>query len=79
MVIILRYPTLITLDIYYWRPDYTNLLQQFLYQLEDTRPSYPKSHKFLLFWKNEIDAIISEVHLIENSNKINFTNFYQDL
>ncbi len=66
MLIVNRY-SLVTVDILYWIPGYNNIVQEFLWQTCDLKPSYPRINKFLYFWKNEIDAIIKEVHLIDSS------------
>ena len=69
MVKILRYPTLITVDVIYYRPDYTNLLQEFIWQFEDHLPEHPRVNQFLFFWKENINAVIQQVLIAEtNSN-----------
>jgi len=57
--------TLITLNVYYWLPDYENILQQFMWQTVDVKPKYPRVNKFLNYWHNNIDAIINEVQISE--------------
>lgn len=52
-----------TLQIYYYRPDYTNILQEFVWQTEDLVPEFPRVHKFLWHWKNNIIAPIAEIQL----------------
>ncbi len=47
-------------------PDYTNILQEFIWQTNDINPDYPKVHKFLNFWYNNIEAVISEVRLADS-------------
>jgi len=51
----------------YYRPDYRCVLQEFLYQVEDDMPEIPRIKQFLIFWKNDIDAVIHSV-LISESN-----------
>lgn len=58
---ILQSPTLVTVNILYYRPMFVHLVQQFVWQTDDTIPEYPRVKKFLHFWKDEIDAIIKEV------------------
>ena len=58
---------LTTLQIYYYMPDYSSLINEFVYQLLDINPSYPQSHKFLLFWKDNIDAIIKEINIVQEN------------
>ena len=51
---------LATVDVLYWMPDYQDILQQFVWQTADIRPEYPRIHKFLNYWKDNIDAVIAE-------------------
>ena len=62
---IIRKKSLVTVDILYWMPDYENILQQFIWQTKDVVPDIPKVHKFLNFWHDNIDAVISEVMLCD--------------
>jgi len=62
--------TLITLNVYYWLPDYENILQQFMWQTVDVKPKYPRVNKFLNYWHNNIDAIINEVQISESERRI---------
>ena len=57
--------TIVTVNVFYWMPDYQNVLQQFIWQTDDVRPEYPRVHKFLNFWHENIDAVISEVLLCD--------------
>jgi len=54
---------LTTLQIYYYVPDYTSLIQEFVWQYEDCQPQYPRTHQFLNYWHINIDAVISEILL----------------
>ena len=76
-MIIFERRAIITLDILFWLPDHSHVLQQFIYQLDDRTPSYPRAHKFLRFWKDEIDAVISQVILIENQKEIRLVEYDQ--
>jgi len=58
--------TIVTLSILYWMPDYTHILQEFIWQTADMRPEYPRVHKFLNYWHNNIEAVISEVNIADN-------------
>ena len=58
--------TIVTLNILYWMPDYTHILQQFVWQTADVRPEYPRVHKFLNYWNDNIEAVISEVIIADN-------------
>ena len=67
---IIKRKTLITLNVYYWLPDYENLIQQFMWQTMDVKPKYPRVNKFLNYWHNNIDAIINEVQITESERRI---------
>lgn len=45
----------------YYRPDYSSILQDFLWETEDTIPDIPRVHTFLNYWKNNVEAPIKEV------------------
>ncbi len=76
---IIKTPTLITLHVLYWIPDYENLLQSFTWQLEDVNPEYPRVHHFLDHWHREIDAIINEVFVMDNNKKFRVATYYGEL
>lgn len=52
-----------TAQVLYYMPDHPKLLQTFTWQTLDLAPSYPRIHKFLDFWRREIDAVIHSVQL----------------
>ena len=54
---------LATAEVLYYIPDHPNLLQTFIWQTLDLAPQYPRIHKFLDFWRREIDAVIHSVTL----------------
>ncbi|MBY0565583.1 MAG: usg protein [Hyphomonadaceae bacterium] len=54
---------LATAEVLYYLPDHPSLLQSFLWQTLDLAPNYPRIHKFLDFWRREIDAVIHSVRL----------------
>ena len=58
--------TIVTLNVLYWMPDYTHILQEFLWQTADVRPEYPRVHRFLNYWHKNIEAVISEVKIADN-------------
>ena len=64
-MIILR-NTIVTLNVLYWMPDYSHILQEFIWQTADVRPEYPRVHKFLNYWHENIEAVISEVNIADN-------------
>ena len=55
--------TIVTVNVFYWMPDYHNVLQQFIWQTDDVRPEYPRVHKFLNYWHDNIDAVIEEIEI----------------
>lgn len=54
---------LATAEVLYYMPDHPTLLQSFTWQTLDLAPAYPRIHKFLDFWRREIDAVIHSVQL----------------
>lgn len=54
---------LATAEVLYYMPDHPKLLQTFIWQTLDLAPAYPRIHKFLDFWRAEIDAVIHSVRL----------------
>ena len=57
----LRGERLTTAEVIYYMPDHPMLLQSFLWQTLDLPPEFPKVHRFLIFWRREIDAVIHSV------------------
>lgn len=51
------------LKIYYWMPDHHLLLQEFVWQLSDIPPNFPRVRGFLHYWHEHIEAVINEVYL----------------
>jgi len=54
---------LTTAEVLYYMPDHPALIQSFVWQTLDLAPSYPRIHRFLDFWKDEIEAVIHSVRL----------------
>ena len=54
---------LATAEVLYYLPDHPKLLQSFVWQTLDLAPAYPRIHRFLDFWRREIDAVIHSVQL----------------
>lgn len=52
---------LTTAEITYHLPDHPGLLQTFLWQQYDLAPDFPELHRFLTFWKREIEAAVHSV------------------
>ena len=47
-------------------PDYNHILQEFIWQTADVRPEYPRVHRFLNYWHDNIEAVIAEVNIADN-------------
>ena len=69
-MIIVKRKILVTLDVYYWMPDYDNILQRFVWQTFDVKPKYPRVHRFLDYWHNNIDAVVNEIRISESERKL---------
>ena len=54
---------LVTADIAFRMPDRPALLQTFVWQELDRRPSFPRLEEFLDFWEREIDGKVHSVAL----------------
>ncbi len=52
-----------TAEVLYHMPDHPGLLQSFIWQTLDVAPKFPRLHKFLNFWRLEIDAAIHTVRV----------------
>ena len=80
-MIIIKAKTLVMVGVIYHMPSFTNILQEFYWQTEDVVPDIPRVHKFLNYWKNNIEATIKEVHVSSEVVQSRYTNavFYQVL
>jgi uncharacterized protein Usg len=58
---------LVTIEIIYYMPDYTNLVNEFVWQTHDVVPDYPRSEKFIKHWHTSIDAVIKEAYLYHSN------------
>ena len=65
MYLLSKRKVLVSLRVFYYRPDYRNLIQEFAWQTEDYNPRYPRVNKFLNYWKENIDAIIADIEMAE--------------
>jgi uncharacterized protein Usg len=54
---------LTTAEVLYYMPAHPALLQSFLWQTLDQGPEFPRIHRFLEFWRREIDAVIHSVSI----------------
>lgn len=60
---LIRRTALVTLNIFYYRPDYQNLIQEFTWSTSDVVPELQRTQKFLQHWHQNIDAVIKEILL----------------
>jgi hypothetical protein len=54
---------LTTAEVLYYIPAHPSLIQSFLWQTLDQAPDFPRVHRFLEFWRSEIDAVIHSVSI----------------
>lgn len=54
---------LVTFSIFYYLPDYRNIINEFVGQEYDLVPSLPRLLAFLTFWDNEIEGPIKLVRV----------------
>ena len=55
--------TIVTVSVFYCMPDYRHVLQEFIWQTDDIKPEYPRVHKFLNYWHDNIEAVIEEIKI----------------
>jgi len=58
---------LTTAEIIYRLPDHPALLQSFIWQKFDLAPDFPELHKFLEFWKENIEGKLHSVNVKQSS------------
>ena len=52
---------LTTANILYRMPDYTSILQEFIWQDYDRAPDFPELNRFLQFWQAKIEGALFRV------------------
>lgn len=52
---------LTTAEMFYHMPDYTHVLNSFVWQDYDIAPDHPRLFKFIEFWKAEIEGPLHSV------------------
>lgn len=62
---LVRNKVLVSLRVYYYMPDYRDLIQEFMWQTMDVKPKYPRVNKFLNYWKENIEAVIADIEMAE--------------
>ena len=63
---------LVLVDILYYIPDYSDIVQEFIWQTPDITPELPRVHHFLNYWKDNIEAVIKEVKVSYGDNPHDF-------
>lgn len=53
----------VLLQVIYYMPSHPMILQEFTWGYEDTVPELARTQRFLLHWKNNIRATVSEILL----------------
>lgn len=54
---------LTTAEIHYRFPDHPSLLQLFIWQEYDVAPNFPVLHRFLEYWRRELDGPLHSVRV----------------
>jgi len=54
---------LTTAEILYHMPDHPAMLQSYIWQALDIAPAYPALHRFLEFWRKEIEGKLHSVRV----------------
>jgi uncharacterized protein Usg len=54
---------LVTIGVFYYLPEYNNIIQEFVWQTDDCVPELVRVHKFLNYWNEHIEAKIQEVRI----------------
>jgi uncharacterized protein Usg len=77
-MLILKRKELVLVGITYYMPDYQHLLNEFYCQFDDIVPDIPRVHKFLDYWKNNIDAVVKTVEVsVSKENNHRSSLFYK--
>lgn len=58
----------VTVDVLYYMPDFSDIVQEFIWQTDDITPELPRVHRFLRYWHKNIDAVIKEVQVSYSEN-----------
>ena len=65
-VTIIKDYRLTTAEIVYRLPDHPEILQSYIWQAMDIAPDYPELHKFLSFWRRELEGKLHSVRVAAN-------------
>ena len=56
--------SLTTAEILYHLPDHPSLLQSYVWQEYDQAPEFPTLHRFIEFWRSEIEGPLHSVNVM---------------
>jgi uncharacterized protein Usg len=77
-MLILKRKELVLVGITYYMPDYQHLLNEFYCQFDDIVPDISRVHKFLDYWKNNIQAVVKTVEVsVSGENNYKNSLFYK--
>ena len=65
---IIKPKSVVTVDVFYYLPDYPLLVNEFLWQTIDEWPQVPRVHKFLDYWRLNIEAVLASVEVAHTYN-----------
>ena len=52
-----------TVKVIYYLPDYTSIINEFVWQTTDFLPDFPRIRKFLLYWEENLEGNIKDIFL----------------
>lgn len=55
--------------ILYYRPDHRLILNEFIWGFDDRVPDLPRFRKFMMHWKDNIEATINTVYLAHGGTR----------
>ncbi len=58
---LIRRPSIVTINVFYYLPDYTHIIQEFVWSTNDFVPELMRTHAFLSHWHKNIDAVVKEI------------------
>ena len=60
--------TLATVQVIYYLPDYTDIVNEFVWQTEDQIPKFPRITAFLDYWDKNIYGAIKEAYIYDQGH-----------